>query len=101
MNMVEFAVRLTELREQKQVSAREMSLALGQNVNYINAIENNKSLPSMEVFFYICDYLGITPREFFDMEVAAPAKLRELSIAAQRLPAGDIDLLITLARKLR
>lgn len=101
MNMVEFAVRLTELREQKQVSAREMSLALGQNVNYINAIENNKSLPSMEVFFYICDYLGITPREFFDLEVAAPAKLRELSIAAQRLPAGDIDLLITLARKLR
>ena len=22
----------------------------------------------MSVFFYICDYLGITPKEFFDIE---------------------------------
>lgn len=101
MDMVKFAARLTALREQKKVSAREMSLALGQNVNYINAIENNKSLPSMEVFFYICDYLGVTPSEFFNTEIVAPTKLRDLSVAAQRLPAGDIDLLITIAQKLK
>ncbi len=35
-----FVDRLTSLRNQKNVSAREMSLALGQNESYINRIEN-------------------------------------------------------------
>lgn len=35
-----FAERLSYLRIQKKVSAREMSLALGQNESYINRIEN-------------------------------------------------------------
>ena len=34
-----------------QNSAREMSLALGQNPSYINRIENGKALPSMQGLF--------------------------------------------------
>ena len=58
--------RLAKLRSQKGVSARDMSLSLGQANNYINNIENKKSLPAMQSFFYICEYLGVTPQEFFD-----------------------------------
>ena len=61
-----FSERLAQLRESKNVSAREMSLAIGQNENYINRIENKKSYPSMQFFFYICEYLQITPQEFFN-----------------------------------
>lgn len=61
-----FSERLAQLRESKNVSAREMSLAIGQNESYINRIENKKSYPSMQVFFYICEYLQITPQEFFN-----------------------------------
>ena len=61
-----FVDRLTSLRNQKNVSAREMSLALGQNESYINRIENRLAFPSMQVFFYICEYFQITPQEFFD-----------------------------------
>ena len=39
--------RLAKLRTQKGVSARDMSLSLGQANNYINNIENKKSLPAM------------------------------------------------------
>ena len=53
--------RLAKLRTQKGVSARDMSLSLGQANNYINNIENKKSLPAMQSFFYICEYLGVTP----------------------------------------
>lgn len=60
------AERLTALRMKKNVSAREMSLALGQNESYINRIENRRSLPSMQGFFYICEYLGVRPADFFD-----------------------------------
>lgn len=59
------AKRLAYLRTAKGVSAREMSLDIGQNGSYINRIENGKSTPSMQGFLYICEYLGVTPSEFF------------------------------------
>lgn len=52
-----FKNRLAILRTQRGVSAREMSLSLGQNAGYINDIESGKTLPSMMLFFYICEYL--------------------------------------------
>ncbi|MBR1864263.1 MAG: helix-turn-helix transcriptional regulator [Ruminococcus sp.] len=76
-----FAKRLAQLRMAKGVSAREMSLALGQCNSYINRIENGKSLPSMTVFFYICEYFGLTPEQFFSYGSADPvlsAQLAEL-----------------------
>ena len=60
------AERIAQLRMQKGVSARDMSLSIGQSNNYINSIENRKTLPSMRGFFYICEYLEVTPQEFFD-----------------------------------
>ena len=38
--------RIAQLRMQKNVSARDMSLSLGQNNSYVNQIENKKALPS-------------------------------------------------------
>ncbi len=68
----EFCNRLSTLRTLKNVSAREMSLSLGQNPSYINHIENGQTLPSMRGFFYICDYLKITPVEFFEFDNQFP-----------------------------
>lgn len=59
-----FPKRLAQLRTQKGVSARDMSLSLGQSESYINKIENHRTLPSMTGFFYICDYLEIEPQAF-------------------------------------
>lgn len=61
-----FSKRLAELRIQKGVSARDMSLSLGQNPGYIRAIESGSAFPAMQSFFYICEYLNVTPQEFFD-----------------------------------
>lgn len=58
--------RICKLRLFKNVSARDMSLSIGQSANYINMIENGHSLPSMPVFIYICDYFEISPKDFFD-----------------------------------
>ena len=41
-------------------------------------IENKKSFPSMTVFFYICEYLGVSPKEFFDYENRNPRQLHEI-----------------------
>jgi len=77
--------RIAQLRTKKGVSARDMSLSLGQSESYINTIENRKSLPSMTVFLYICEFLGITPMEFFDEDNKNPEKLKELTEDLKRL----------------
>lgn len=74
----EFVSRLTELRLKHGVSARDMSLSLGQNSGYINNIECGKALPSMSVFFYICDYFHITPADFFEINNPNPEKISEI-----------------------
>ena len=73
-----FSKRLEYLRLQSGVSARDMSLSIGQNPGYINSIESGKALPSMSAFFYICDYLKITPGEFFDAENTDPLLTKEI-----------------------
>lgn len=64
----DFSDKLRKLRGEKGVSAREMSLSLGQNVNYINLIENGKRRPSLDMFLYICEYLKVEPDFFFKNE---------------------------------
>lgn len=92
--------RLAKLRTQKGVSARDMSLTLGQANNYINNIENKKSLPSMQAFFYICDFLGVTPQEFFDEGNPYPEALQELMAEAKKLDAESMDYILGIMRKL-
>ena len=73
-----FVKRLQQLRDQKNISAREMSVSLGQNINYINQIENKKNFPTMQSFFYICQYLNITPEEFFCIDKVNPEKSEDV-----------------------
>ena len=75
MEKADFIKRLVELRVSKGASARDMSLSIGQSAGYINNIENGINYPSMTVFFYICDYLGITPKEFFDTDTINPTMI--------------------------
>lgn len=60
-----FGERLSQLRMLRNVSSRQMSLDLGQNEGYVNKIENGKILPSMDMFFRICNYLHVEAKVFF------------------------------------
>lgn len=87
----EFPTRLIQLRMQKGVSARDMSLSIGQNAGYINNIETGKALPSMSGFFFICEYLNITPYEFFDIDSTQPKELRTLTNNLKRLDSKQLN----------
>ena len=95
-----FSNRLTQLRQEKGVSARDMSLSLGQSESYINKIENRRTLPSMTGFFYICEYLNIEPFEFFDNGNQSPTKTNQLLKEINTLSPDSIELLLQLAKKL-
>lgn len=99
MDYVEwFHTRLTSLRLQKGVSARDMSLSLGQSESYINKIENRRTLPSLTGFFYICDYLEITPQEFFDINTESPDRSKELLREFNKLTAKQAEHLLEVIR---
>ncbi len=58
--------RITQLRMQKSVSEYKMSYDLGHSRSYIYNISSGKSLPPMAEFLEICNYLGVTPSDFFN-----------------------------------
>ena len=101
MEKADFSWRLTQLRMNKGVSARDMSLSLGQSPSYINNIELGMSYPSMQNFFYICEYLGVTPQEFFDVGSTNPTKTNELLRIAKTLPNDQLDHLIAIAKAMK
>ena len=95
-----FYKRLTELRLQKGISARDMSLSLGQSESYINKIENRRTLPSFTGFIYICDFFGITPQEFFNINAQSPQKTKELMSEIEKLTPEQTDHLLLLVKDL-
>lgn len=95
-----FSQRLASLRTQKGVSARDMSLSLGQSESYINKIENRRTLPSMSGFFYICEYLGITPKDFFDTEAASPHCFHEIESEIKKLTPKEAEHILYIVKNL-
>jgi len=95
LNIEEFtdflSKRITQLRMTKGTSARDMSLTLGQGAGYINSIENKNSMPSMHVFYFICEYFKITPKDFFDADSASPNKLNKLTADMKSLTPEQLD----------
>lgn len=100
MDEKDFAMRLARLREKKGVSARDMSLSIGQNPGYINNIETGKSKPSLEGIFFICEYLGVTPSEFFDMDSSNPSKLDAIVKDMKKLNDKQLDTIAALVKDL-
>lgn len=96
----EFQTRLAQLREKKGVSARDMSLSIGQNPGYINNIETGKALPSMSGFFYICEYLQLSPKDFFDTGAKNPEKLNELIKDLKKLDDKQLDSIASIVQGL-
>lgn len=93
--------RIAALRTAQNVSARDMSLSLGQSQSYINNIENKKALPSMQMFLYICEYLKIEPKDFFDEGISSPDVLSEAIKALKPLNRNQLDILISLANEMK
>ena len=92
--------RISELRTKKGVSEYKMSLDLGHSKSYIQSISSGKALPSFSEFLFICDYLGVTPKEYFDADIKEPQLVCKLTELAKNLTTDDLAALITMAERL-
>ena len=93
--------RIGKLRSQRNISARDMSLTIGQGAGYINNIENKNNMPSMKGLYYICEFLNITPRDFFDDGTENPALLSELMIECKKLDEKSMENLLLFIRNMK
>lgn len=92
--------RISILRTKKGVSEYRMSLDLGHSKGYIQSISSGKSFPSVPELLYICDYLGVSPKEFFDEEPDDPQLVRQLYNLTKDMPDEDLKVLINMAERL-
>ena len=93
--------RVAFLRNKTGVSARDMSLSIGQNENYINRIETGIMKPSLNGLVLICEYFGITLKEFFDTENTNPKALNELLKEVKNLDDDAVVDLTNFIRKVK
>ena len=93
--------RITELRLKMGVSEYQMSLDLGQNRSYIQAISSGRALPSMKQFLNICEYFEITPLQFFDSEEVNPQLMKKALDGMRTLKDEDLIMLIGFINRLQ
>ena len=93
--------RITDLRLKKGVAEHRMSLDLGHSRSYMQGISSGRALPSMTEFLAICDYLEVTPKDFFDEGNTNPTLLQATMDKVKGLPASDMLIIYTMAERLQ
>ena len=92
--------RISVLRTKKNVSEYRMSTDLGHSKSYMQSISSGRSMPSLGEFLYICEYLGVTTREFFDEDIKEPQLVQKLYELTRKMSQEDLDVLISTAERL-
>ena len=92
--------RIAQLRMQKIFPPRDRPPPRAQNNSYINQIENKKALPSLQGLFYICEYFGITPQQFFDDGNAYPVQLADLVEDMKKLDAASLEHIAAIVKEM-
>lgn len=93
--------RITELRLKKGDSEYRMSTFMGKSKGYIQGISSGRSLPSMSEFLYMCEYFGITPKQFFDNEAENPVLINEAVAIMQDMNDDDLKAVIGLLARFK
>ena len=92
--------RISVLRTNKGISEYKMSLDLGHSKSYMQSISSGRAMQSWTEFLYICEYLGTTPKEFFDEDLSEPSLSHELAELTKQMSKEDIEALITTAKRI-
>ena len=92
--------RISVLRTKKNISEYRMSTDLGHSKSYMQSISSGRSMPSLSEFLYICEYLDITPKEFFDEDISEPQLVQRLYQLTRNMSKEDLEILINSAERL-
>lgn len=91
--------RITELRIKKGIAEHRMSLDLGHSRSYMQSISSGRALPSLTEFLAICDYLGVSPKDFFDETNPNPLLIEEIDNKIKHFSDDDLILLLNIINR--
>ncbi len=83
--------RYAKIRLAHNISARKLSIELGQSTEYINQIETGKSMPSLEGLFNFCDYFNLTLGEFFEEKITFPIEYKNIIEELDKMDVLEIN----------
>lgn len=92
--------RITELRIKKGIAEHKMSIELGHSRSYMQSISSGRSLPSMTEFMAICEYLDVTPKDFFDDTNPNPPLIEEIVKRSKSLSDSDLLMILSFINRL-
>ncbi len=83
--------RFAVIRNAHNISARKLSIEMGQSSEYINQIENGRKMPSLEGLYNFCDYFKMEMGEFFDYTQNYPIQYKELIKELNKLDTEELE----------
>ena len=92
--------RITALRKQKGVSERQMSLDIGKSENYMRNIRTGAVMPPVSMLLTICDYVGVSLRDFSDPDLDNPTLMSKLTKTARNLDENSLKAVLSVANAL-
>ena len=96
MNNKEIVIRIKQIRDKANLSARELSLRLGKNDCYINKIESSQFVPPIDMLLQIIECCNSTPEEFFHRDLLAYQKDKTLLDYFSKLTPQQKDAILNL-----
>ena len=102
MDMGYIRKKITQLRMAKGLSEYQLSYDLGHSKNYIHNIVTGHSQPSVNELLYLIEYLGVTPKDFFDeeQEYKNPFLAKEIMDGLKNLDGNDLDAVLRVVQQL-
>lgn len=96
MDNKEIVIRIKQIRDKANLSARELSLRLGKNDCYINKIESSQFVPPIDMLLQIIECCNSTPEEFFHRDLLSYQKDRTLLDYFSKLTPKQKDAILNL-----
>ena len=92
--------RITSLRLNEGISEYKLSKNIGKCNNYINKVASGSITPTLDSLLAICEYFGITPQQFFDMDSPYPSQFATLMEDLKQLDFETLSHLTALVKRL-
>ncbi len=90
--------RYAKIRLAHNISARKLSLELGQSTEYINQIESGKNMPSVEGLLNFCNYFDISLGEFFEDKFNYPVEYSAIIEELNKMDSMTVKLVYELLK---
>ena len=92
--------RITQLRLQRGISERELNLAIGKSVGYIQSVCNGSMRPALIPLLEIICYFDLTPQEFFDPDITNPSLWNQVKASLKQLAEDDLEAILSFTERI-